>query len=132
MPLYYNNVLKAAWMSKEFGVGFTDSAKPFDVYVSRYGLGHPRSYDELSGFGGKIYIHSDSLHIFEPQGGDLVQFQWSELMYLTLAWVHELEGGFCRVVCGPEGPDDIMINAGECEIIQRNGKMFFMPEREVV
>lgn len=136
---YYTDPLKAAWMAREFGMKLICYYEPEDEGLEyagdeeSYPFEHAAIHAEM--WGDVItekcrrqYIHPDSLKILEPQVGDLILFEWGALTYVTPAWVHEFKDGECRVVCGPQGPDDICLPIEECEIIQRNGKAFFWPE----
>ena len=73
MKLYYNDVLKAAWMSQEFGVYFENDITSFNCYALSTGQETPHFFHvdtkrEIY----KLNIHPRSLDIFKPQIGDLV------------------------------------------------------------
>lgn len=71
--LYYDCPLKAAWMAKYFGV-------KIDLGTGVYGLAAKATVENgrlvvTPGFSAehfRYYIHPDSLHLLEPQVGDMV------------------------------------------------------------
>ena len=78
--------------------------------------------DAISGeYPEKFYIHPDSLDIFKPQAGDLVQDKYKEFQYVY----QDHKGVGIDTNKGTASPDG-------CEIIQRQGKHFFMPIKEGV
>ncbi len=89
---YYTDPLKASFMAREFGVDFE--------------CGVWRNFDDWPK--GKIYVHPDSLHIFEHQEFDGTA---------TDSWI-----GVYR--------KNSRFIGGESPIIYRNNKHFFMPEVE--
>lgn len=129
--LYYDCPLQAAYMSKEFGVlllveesysndSWLEDATPESL------MKHIHLYGEENI--GNIYIHPDSLPVFDCIEGDLIE-GWAG----RIGYVEE-----------DEGDDELTIdvNGGtwECpkerngkklnyEIIQRNGKPFFTPKK---
>ena len=66
-------------------------------------------------FEGKVYVHPDDYHVFEPQVGDLVQYydnqEWDYFENVIQEWT-----GWTK--------EDVN------KIIQRNDKPFFMPKVE--
>jgi hypothetical protein len=69
MTMYYSDSLKAAWMSREFGVIFTDDLENLITFgISNGCLTWYRQGVEYTD---DIYfIHFDSLPVFEPKEGD--------------------------------------------------------------
>lgn len=103
--MHYTDPLKAEWMAREFGVKMYATANntPInghvdDVYLCEIFVCDTTIY----------HIHPDSLHIFEPMEGDLALSPsgapWLSTGRKAIAAIHGNE------------------------IIQRNGKAFFMPE----
>jgi hypothetical protein len=114
MIMFYDDPLAAAYMAREFGVKLdrdTTAAHKKADYINRL-LG-----SVCGGNIGKVspvmYIHPDSLHIFEPQVGDYVQF--GEDHY----------GLFKKL-----RSDKYYENFVGVKIIQRNNRPFFWPESE--
>ena len=117
---YIKSPIAAAWMAEKFGIEFT-CPKGFQIgMVSRSTNGKEWAFVEhdfcdcVYYSGDKFYIHPDSLHVFEPQTGDLVQDKHNrEVFSVSL--------------------ENKRFNArgvfGRCEenhhIIQRNGVPFF-------
>jgi len=128
---YYNDALKAAWMAREFGVKFQ---WPSGDKLYDYGS------DWRNFTANFLYIHPDSLHILEPQVGDLWRViaknsgradtdrNPPDVIY------HITDTHFWRV--GKElspklgGEGKLRARYKFCKIIQRNGAAFFMPEVE--
>lgn len=110
--LFYTDPLKAAWMAREFGVKYrTETGERIGYNFERNGLvftylGYPYT-------GEFFYISNVSLPVFEPKEGDI-------------AWWHMEGGGRCL----GETTRMLIMQAGLHSIIERDGKAFFMPERE--
>lgn len=62
---YYNDPLAAAWMAKHHGMRFL-KWKWSDLSFQFIPSGSDKDPDSL-----KLYIHPDSLHLLEPQFGDI-------------------------------------------------------------
>lgn len=156
--LYYTDALKAAWMSSEFGVRYIKSPElpEWGRYHSNYSIETTISIQLECGkqsdssvlyktkafpdypFSGRYFIHPDSLSIFEPMEGDIVQID---------NFFGSIDSG-CRKISGIRQVDanggtgpfyDYYDNTRESDwfmpddpirIIQRNGKAFFAPETE--
>jgi hypothetical protein len=107
---YYTCPYSAAYMAHTFdmmlGCEYEDEYEEvhFEPDVCPYDLAH-------TPIGDKAYIHPDSLHILEPQAGDLVR---------SIEW----EGRDFYKKCHADDVSDAR------EVIQRNGKAFIMPEEE--
>lgn len=127
---YYTDPLAALWMHKHFGMKLVHYAT--QEHVEEYGgaLGEEWNWLDclpmdtgpeiemtrdvlgwLERCGGKIYIHPDSLHLLEPQNGDIGNCGEA---YDKGRW-HSGAGMSC----------------GEPEIISRNGIPFMWPEEEI-
>lgn len=91
MKYFYTDLLSAAWMAKHHGIIFTGDN--FRLTMSHGGL--------INFIPDKIIVHSDSMHIFFPQEGDMVNCVASHFV---------------------GNPD--------ARIIQRNGIAFIWPETE--
>lgn len=118
--LYYTDPLQAAWMAREFGVKFEneDDAAMFvieggDEYATL-------SQMQQTITSKKYYIHPDSYHIFEPQEGDVVEYN-----IICDKYPLEKRASHCLVT------KTMMQTLGAIwvleEIIQRNNTAFFMP-----
>lgn len=129
MRYYYDCPIKAAYMHKNFGVNFCDktgltvSANPSLWYMAE------RHYMAQS-----LYIHPDSMGIFEPQVGDLVKATYNKectFVHRIVSGVeidHYLVGGFPDHYGYPD-----YIGDGErkiFKIIQRKGIPFLWPDVE--
>lgn len=110
---YYTDPLAAAWMAEYFGMRFIgDEGQDLDLAD---GCGFWRGgtyyfYDNEK----LIYIHPDSVHLLEPQEGDLL-------------WVATPEGLAAEF---HQSPSPYGGNQEVIETIQRNGKAFHWPEQE--
>lgn len=132
MKLYYDDPLIAVYMVREFGVKFKaehmwclhdvtslygeieisfEDKTEFDFGLCLFSnteIGHTSE--------SILYIHSDSHSIFEPQDGDLIYMKnGSHTMLIDDIWIENFGDKF-----------DLQLD----EIIQRNGKHFFMPNIE--
>jgi len=127
VKLYYTDPLAAAYMAREFGVKFannnSDSPARMDIITTFSSMdNHVSTIVDCCGIevdlsdNEEIYIHPDSLHIFEPMDGDIgldthrianhfEDGDWTQLGYRGL----------------PNHP---------VKIIRRNNKPFHWPEEE--
>jgi|DEB0MinimDraft_6_1074348.scaffolds.fasta_scaffold00048_12 hypothetical protein len=152
MKLYYDDPLIAAYMAREFGVNYNiyrrvkgewikvplhikDAKRATKTYVSNLILKSKRK---------KHFIHTDSIGIFEPQVGDLItdkhDFKLNKSDYespskFLIEKSNELFNLTClsQFILTEDNYDCAWSDyhwEGQ-EIIQRNGKNFFMPRREV-
>jgi hypothetical protein len=112
---FYADPLAAAWMSKHFGMTFINDL-PDDrgwsfqiVSVREISLSNEMTF-VLSSVtaGNRFYVHPKSLHLLEPQDGDLV---------VTKTWGH-LQNY------------DERIKVPITRIMQRGGVFFMWPESE--
>lgn len=125
--LHYTDPLKAAYMEREFGVLFTDRRGEETIHIyrklnmSKFSVTCEYLSGCSYGYEGYSYIHPDSLDIFKPKVGDLLVYHRP-------------------VSCGGgvyyyEKYIDInhkkRMNQ-DCvgEIIQRDSRLFFVPESE--
>jgi hypothetical protein len=117
---FLQDPLAAAWMAKHFGMRFKCLKDVID------GLDGDRALLVLPQFvtdcrkSQRLFIHPDSLHLLEPQVGDLLR--GDEHTIPTIRYVDE--------------PDTETMGAAASlmrrgfKIIQRNGKPFHWPESE--
>ena len=124
MKKYYDDPLIAAYMCREFGVKVcllnTESPDPlfslsdlaYAIKVQSMGVVIKENY----------YIHPDSLHIFEPQVGDLITQDGDSFCHKVVS-----VGDNEQPVCFYTG---VLYEPYWSDIIQRNGKHFFMPMDE--
>lgn len=122
MKLYYTDPLKTLWMRARFQVRFTDPRgreyQDFDWEGLMEDAFNEEAWDAYS-VTTPTHAHPDSYKIFEPQLGDDVRID-----------------GFTYTVTEGNGyPDGGSVPLREVkladhEIIRRNEKHFFMPEKE--
>ena len=120
MKLYYTDPLASAYMAREFGVEFLkdglcdeETQCYWKIHVNTKFYNNAVQLMLLDKHKIRFIIHPDSLHIFEPMNGDLVvNYTVDENLYY-------------------EWDSRSIFEDGE-EIIQRNGKAFFMPESEAM
>ena len=117
---YYDCPIQALYMNKEFGVEFfikDDDGDDYDFtewYLNSQNV--LELFIELKAFTCRIYVKSESEHIFEPKKGD--EGRWARLVgahyanYNGEQWVSA-------------GIEEKLPN-----IIYRNGKHFFNPKEE--
>lgn len=109
MRYFYTDPLAANWMMKHFGMRMqhlaSDGVKYQDVTWPDEWFVHWHS---------KMYIHPDSLHILEPQNGDI------GINSINSPGEFEIDGF----------RDRESIDVGECKIILRNNISFMWPESE--
>lgn len=102
--MYYTDILKSAWMVREFGVKFYTGAESIAD--------------------GKFHIDPQSQYIFEPQVRDVVQWSLYKGKFIEEVLTAEAHEDLLEALAsGDKSVSDI-------KIIQRNGKPFFMPEVE--
>jgi len=152
MTKYYDCPLEAAYMAKNFGVElmasineeiykgkkrwFRPDIKPVAGFVHYYRYERGQDYyDILSDFRGgreqfgytkpeRFTVHPDSLHIFEPQVGDIVDFRWGSPEKLNAS---DPYGG--RPASHASG-DGVTTVGKDDKIIQRNNLPFIMPKEK--
>lgn len=127
--LYYDDPLQAAWMIREFGVkirglylhGNEDeedmTVEQIAVAIDRvHGCDVPTRYN----------IHTDSLHVFEPMDGDLVHIKYYVKNIDGVPAPSNTYSGYMML----EQSSGLENDRTERQIIQRNGKAFFMPKEQ--
>ena len=130
--MFYTDPLKAAIMARDFGVKFhvDNSEKPVPIWV--FGRWLENRWDKIA------VVAADSEHIFQPQVGDIVVFSADdgslcvdavEQVYFDgdESYPYTGDSGTVIQLCASH-PD--WLHARKARIIQRNGKAFFMPEKE--
>jgi hypothetical protein len=135
---FYTDPLAAAWMAKHFGMRFTAcwlGPGPQREYECMPDDWHFEVHDNRTG---RYYIHPDSLSLLEPRKGDLVSLPYGE--YGIIESLEENGKVACGTIHGIAIMNRYMplkaysarglVPAHE-SIIQRDGKPFFWPEREV-
>lgn len=134
--LFYTDALKAAWMTKEFGVEFYDGSKPSvegecKSFHASNNLLYPLvdTHKKVT-----YYVHPDNYGIFEPKENDLVQYEDGAVQYVRTGWVISNDEHGVNVTWGAnlQGTDyhEFLVKPEDVEIIQRDGKAFFQPESE--
>ena len=121
---FYTDPLAAAWMAKHFGMRFrpdcySDRALPEGEDITRFA--HPR-------FGGRFYVHPDSLPLLQPQLGDLI----SHLGVRAWRIDRVEETTYTHVAFGVERLDRFTFKSDCPQIIQRKRLAFHWPESEPV
>lgn len=119
---YYTDPLAAAWMAKHFGMEFVDLENVFEAIDDFVHV--------IVEHDGPFEVHPDSLHLLEPQVGDLCFFWDSEYDRNDAALVEQIDAHGCRWITDrfdirecKEGNDSFR------SIIQRNGIAFHWPEQ---
>lgn len=135
---YYTCPIKALYMMKEFGVefeieneDFEDDDDGFAEPYFDYRLWEIESPETISSLldvldcNGRIYIQSESEHIFKPKERDLAK----EVDGDNCGELMVLEGHGLAIPCqdGESGGWYVFDNS-EIEILKRDNKQFFMPE----
>jgi len=138
MRYYYDDPIKAAYMAREFQFRFTDKHKSCELFYDNnkdFPFNFTPSNAIGCGYTGKEFYLFHCHEMLKPQVEDVVK---------TLYSMDDIERVF-KVIGrhsweGEDGskPEVILLDSiqfpscGEktIEIIQRNGKAFFMPERE--
>lgn len=127
MKYYYDDPIIAAYMAREFGVKYTHGRPIKDKHdVEDYFSFFEYECDGYPECPNKEYIRptewinydisNDSLDVFKPQVGDL--YKWIGVGQVDIAIDRSI--------------DYIRDRYSEIEIIQRQGKHFFMPIKEGV
>ena len=121
---YYDCPIKALYMMKEFGVEFfikDDNGDDYDFTEWHLNSQNVLElFTELEAFPCRIYVKSESEHIFEPKEGDLGIYDGGELWrFITGKW-------YFRNDFEDRTEDyDFITN-----IIKRDNKHFFNPKEE--
>ena len=133
MIRFYDDVLEAAAMVRDFDV----------VLVTDDGLILHDFEDILDChiedcYRGKYFVHADSDPVFNPQGGDVIDFGSFVIRNdfvegtLDLFIFSDASGIRCHYDqydrCHPPSPTWEYVEWGDFDIIQRNGKSFHMPK----
>jgi hypothetical protein len=122
---FYKDPLEAAWMAKRFGMRFP---KAKSGHYKPSTLAAHQNWKER-GFQtqpDKYYIHPDSLHLMEPQVGDMISH------FGLRAWRIDSMDDYAYF--HPNMPNESIgrftLKADKPTIIQRNGMAFMWPESE--
>ncbi len=133
MKYYYDDPIKAEWMNREYSLEF----------AVRHALNKELTEWEIIGKANiiniinylqypdrKKYVHPDSFNIFEPQKGDLVKVN-----FYSIAGLPEGCSGLAVSIEELTKPFEEFLEDSNLEyeshvIIQREGKVFFMPKTE--
>lgn len=121
--LYYTDPFSASYMAKEFLVRMLGDDGEEILWARidntiEWLVCDKQSDDNYPGYvGERFYIHPDSLHIFEPQVGDVVAWKVNEGKPYEEEFINR---AYKELI-------DYKIPT---HIIQRDGKPFFMPESE--
>ena len=124
---YYDCLIKALYMNKEFGVEFfikDDDGDDYDFtewYLNSQNV--LELFTELEAFPCRIYVKSESEHIFEPKEGDLGQMKAVGARFFVK--YNESLKEWKEWHCGGYYSDK-----NGSDIIYRNGKNFFNPKEE--
>ena len=124
---YYDCLIQALYMMKEFDVKFfikDDDGDDYDFtewYLNSQNV--LELFTELEAFPCRIYVKSESEHIFEPKEGDLGQMKAVGARFFVK--YNESLKEWKEWHCGGYYSDK-----NGSEIIYRNGKNFFNPKEE--
>ena len=124
---YYDCLIQALYMMKEFDVKFfikDDDGDDYDFtewYLNSQNV--LELFTELEAFPCRIYVKSESEHIFEPKDGDLGQMKAEGARFFVK--YNESLKEWKEWHCGGYYSDK-----NGSEIIYRNGKHFFNPKEE--
>lgn len=127
---YYTDPLAAAWMAKHFGMKIYWISNGYEIQDYGWESIIPMDYDCVDGRRSedKYYIHPDSLHLLEPETGDVYEVDQSEVRYIDRDGVERITkksspyADFMRV------PSSGRTNGVFLRIIQRNGIPFHWPK----
>lgn len=108
MRYYYDCPIKAAYMAKYFGISF--DGQSFEYIATAYCDYRAEWFKEANPE--KYYLTDDSLHLLEPQVGDMVFYPYND----------------AAVILGEFFP--VPKVGTKLKIIQRNGIPFMWPETE--
>jgi len=139
---FYTDSLAAAWMAKHFGMKFGIKHKGVVQWNCIGKLDEPfgplqRPEDILDPISESVplYIHPDSLHLLEPQVGDLFRFSNKGPIYECVC---DVDKHVARIGYIPNPPQWELSQTKQYigdlrfRIIQRNGASFMWPESEEV
>ncbi len=124
---YYDCLIQALYMMKEFDVKFfikDDDGDDYDFtewYLNSQNV--LELFTELEAFPCRIYVKSESEHIFEPKDGDLGQMKAEGARFFVK--YNESLKEWKEWHCGGYYSDK-----NGSDIIYRNGKHFFNPKEE--
>jgi hypothetical protein len=113
---FYSDPFAAAWMADKFGFRFGDQRTAYPIPFCHDVIDE----DRLNGRPAKYYVHAESLHLLEPQDGDVGQDD-SGYWYM---WNPVVKRWVAIQVMAEMQPD------GEVTIIQRKGIAFMYPKKE--
>lgn len=125
--LYYDCAIQAAYMAKEFGVRLCNKHGETINLV----LVHMDDNE-------RINIHPDSLHIFKPQVGDLIELDgWAHYAvsleaYAGMGKLYGKRAHFIELECIADftSPEETDWWFEEGKILSRNNKSFIWPLSE--
>lgn len=125
MKYFYTDTLAAAWMMKHHGFLLQDKETSDEVYDMTYDL-----MIEGDDFGkplAKYYIHPDSVHLLEPQEGDIsyMPINLPNIKPAIFIWNKETIEAF-KELSKINGITNLCIG----RIIMRNGLPFMWPETD--
>ena len=124
---YYDCLIQALYMMKEFDVKFfikDDDGDDYDFtewYLNSQNV--LELFTELEAFPCRIYVKSESEHIFEPKDGDLGQMKAEGARFFVK--YNESLKEWKEWHCGGYYSDK-----NGSDIIMRDGKHFFNPKEE--
>ena len=124
---YYDCLIQALYMMKEFDVKFfikDDDGDDYDFtewYLNSQNV--LELFTELEAFPCRIYVKSESEHIFEPKEGDLGQMKAEGARFIVK--YNESSKEWKEWHCGGYYSDK-----NGSDIIMRDGKQFFNPKEE--
>ena len=138
--MFYTDMIKAAWMQQEFSVKFQVIIPTEDGFDLR---DYMTNFIAMAGQDKTLYIHPKSLVIFEPQIGDIVKEPTVFDNYYPDITLPSRVGEIIestnykglrdgKVYIAGAGEENFWFDLKGLDIIMRNGKHFFMPDKQVV
>lgn len=119
---YYTDMVAALWMSKHFGMEFESPVMANDIpsiaLLQLFIMGRDRP----------VLIKASSLHLLEPQKGDVVEVDITTTSNKDEVLCHQYGALYAN------GQIDTRFTASKSDvrkIIQRNGKAFHWPEEAI-
>jgi hypothetical protein len=132
--LFFTCPIQALYMQLNFGVGLYFETKNGDVDFN------PQEYADnvdlwLSGYNGrtKIYVESESEHIFEPKEGDVVKkdaLDQGLFHHVSVNWISKIDRDKGSFYTKNFSANQQWIGNRAGEIIMRDNKQFFQAEVE--
>jgi len=139
---YYTDALEAAYMAKHHGVKlqvdkmkaciasgeppyYPDDFLPLDVCNALVDCIRKLHWEREEQ---RFYIHPDSVHLLEPQEGDLLAYQHDDIEDVCWVGLHSQTYELVVQIDSLSWMSPIELH--QTKVIQRNNKPFFWPEHD--